>query len=124
MNIEQVREYCLGKSGAIEMRPFDPDTLVYKVARANGKERMFALMSLQRSDYVTLKCDPELAVDLRDRLADDVQGAWHFNKRHWNQIRLSGLLSDRQIQLLIDHSYDLVLLASRAPELDRREFSL
>ncbi|MEG0725940.1 MAG: MmcQ/YjbR family DNA-binding protein, partial [Mucinivorans sp.] len=50
--------------------------------------------------------------------------AWHFNKRHWNQIRLSGLLSDRQIQLLIDHSYDLVLLASRAPELDRREFSL
>ena len=31
MNIEQLRDYCLSKTGAEETLPFGPDTLVYKV---------------------------------------------------------------------------------------------
>ncbi|MEG2528390.1 MAG: MmcQ/YjbR family DNA-binding protein, partial [Mucinivorans sp.] len=66
------------------------------------------LLSLQRPNYVTLKCDPDLSVELRDYWNDDVQGAWHFNKIHWNQIRLNGALNNNQIKQLIDHSYDLI----------------
>jgi predicted DNA-binding protein (MmcQ/YjbR family) len=66
MDLEQFREYCLSKSHASESTPFDEDVLVFKVG-----SKIFALASLNAVPArVDLKCDPDRALDLRDRYQD------------------------------------------------------
>lgn len=75
MNIEEIREYCLAKKGVTEGFPFNETALVFKVA---GK--MFALLDLSEDSWgISLKCDPELAIELREQ-HPEVKPAWHFNK--------------------------------------------
>ena len=102
MDIESIREYCLQKPLATEEFPFDETTLVFKVA---GK--MFACLPLERSDMLTLKCDADYAIELRDRYSA-IEPAWHFNKKYWNQ-HLIPALDDDLIKHLIDHSYSEVI---------------
>lgn len=103
MNIEQIRKYCLSKSNVTEGFPFNDTALVFKVG---GK--MFALLDLSEEKRgISLKCDPELAIELREHYSD-VTPAYHFNKKYWNGISLYGSLSDDQIKDWIDHSYELV----------------
>ncbi len=103
MDIETVREYCLGKKAVTECFPFDDTSLVMKVM---GK--MFALIDLESANKLFLKCDPEYALELRERYSA-IEGAYHFNKKYWNQLFLDGGLSDKLIKHLIDHSYEEVL---------------
>ncbi len=104
MNIEEIRNYCLHKKGVTESFPFNDTALVFKVA---GK--MFALLDLSEdSRGISLKCDPELAIELRAKYPE-VTPAWHFNKQHWNGIDLKGNISSKQLQEWIDHSYDIVV---------------
>ena len=102
MNVEDFREYCLSKKGVTESFPFDNTTLVFKVA---GK--MFALTSLDTGFRVSLKCDPELAVSLREIYAA-VTPAWHMNKTHWNMVVPDEAISDEMLIGWTDHSYDMV----------------
>ena len=103
MNVESFRSYCLSKNGATEEFPFDAETLVFKVM---GK--MFALCGLERVPFqVSLKCDPERALDLREEHPDVITGAYHMNKIHWNSL-LPERLSPVLVKKLIDHSYELV----------------
>lgn len=103
MNFEQIREYCLSKPGVTEGFPFNDTSLVFKVG---GK--MFALLDLSEdSRGISLKCDPEHAIELREHYSE-VTPAYHFNKQHWNGVNLKGSLSDDQIKAWIDHSYELV----------------
>jgi predicted DNA-binding protein (MmcQ/YjbR family) len=75
MNIEEIRDYCLAKPGVTEGFPFDETTLVFKVMN-----KMFALTGLEGDPpFVNLKCDPELAIELREQ-HPEVTPAWHFNK--------------------------------------------
>jgi len=75
MNIEELRTYCLSKIGVTEGFPFNDTALVFKVC---GK--MFALLDLSEdSRGISLKCDPELAIELRERYSE-VTPAYHFNK--------------------------------------------
>lgn len=87
MNIEAFRDFCLSKKGVTEAFPFDEDTLVFKV-----KNKMFALTSLSKweeGEYsINLKCDPELAVKLREKYPDDVSPGYHMNKNHWNTVTI------------------------------------
>jgi predicted DNA-binding protein (MmcQ/YjbR family) len=104
MNIEEIREYCIAKPGVTEGFPFNDTALVFKVA---GK--MFALLDLSEdSRGITLKCDPELAIQLRE-LHTEVSPAWHFNKQHWNGVNLKGSITDAQMKEWIDHSYNIVI---------------
>lgn len=103
MNIEEIRDYCLRKKGVEESFPFDAETLVFKVG---GK--MFALMALEKGDGVNLKCDPERAVDLRDKY-DGVLPGYHMSKVHWNTIKINSDVPDDLFYELIDHSYTLVM---------------
>jgi predicted DNA-binding protein (MmcQ/YjbR family) len=103
MNIEEVRQFCIAKQGVTEGFPFDEETLVIKVG---GK--IFALLSLDNSPSVNLKCDPERAVDLRERFSDILPG-YHMNKKHWNTLMLEGNLQDSLIKEMLTHSYELVL---------------
>jgi len=104
MNIEEIREYCISKPGVTESFPFNETALVFKVA---GK--MFALLDLsEESRGISLKCDPELAIELREQ-HPEVTPAWHFNKQHWNGVALHGSISNSQLKEWIDHSYTIVV---------------
>jgi predicted DNA-binding protein (MmcQ/YjbR family) len=103
MNIEEFRIYCLSKPGVTESMPFGPDTLVLKVL---GK--MFALAALDESFNFNVKCDPEMAIDLRERY-NSVQPGYHMNKKMWNTIYVDGSVSDKLLREWIDHSYDEVV---------------
>ena len=104
MNLEEIREYCIGKPAVTEGFPFNDTALVFKVA---GK--MFAMLDLsENSRGISLKCDPELAIELRARFPE-VTPAWHFNKQHWNGVRIDGAISDEQLKEWIDHSYQIVV---------------
>ena len=106
MNIEELREYCLSVKGAEECFPFDDTVLVFKVM---GK--MFAYASLIPNDEgfnVCLKCDPETAVELREKCTS-VRPGFHSNKRYWNTIYLDGDMSDNEIKKWISHSVDEVI---------------
>ncbi len=102
MNVEEARQLCISRKGITEGFPFDETTLVLKVG---GK--MFALINLDRNPSINLKCDPEKAIDLRERY-DDILPGYHMNKQHWNTVRLEGVLPEKLIEELIEHSYDLV----------------
>ncbi|NQX43187.1 Predicted DNA-binding protein, MmcQ/YjbR family [Pedobacter steynii] len=103
MNIEELREYCLQKQGTSEGLPFGEDTLVFKVG---GK--IFLLTSLVTGNRFNAKCDPERAIELREQHEEIIPG-FHMNKKHWNTVFMDGRLTRKQLNELIDHSYDLVL---------------
>ena len=104
MNIEEIREYCLSKSGAEETFPFGPDTLVYKVG---GKA--FLLMGIDSEDLqFNVKCDPEMALELRECYPCVIPG-YHMNKKHWNTIIVDGSVPVSQLKEWIDNSYKLVM---------------
>lgn len=102
MNIEELRTYCLQKPGATEGLPFGEDTLVFKAG-----EKIFLLISLLESNRFNAKCDPERAIELREEY-DEIRPGYHMNKKHWNTIYMDGRLTYKQLQEIIDHSYDLV----------------
>jgi predicted DNA-binding protein (MmcQ/YjbR family) len=104
MELETLRAYLLEKKGATEERPFGPEALVFKVV---GK--MFALVAWEESPLrITLKCDPDNALALRDQY-EAVQPGYYANKRHWNTITLDGSVPNDEILGMIDDSYDLVV---------------
>jgi predicted DNA-binding protein (MmcQ/YjbR family) len=103
MNVEEIRDYCLSKSGAAESLPFGPDTLVFKV-----RNKIFLLLSLDAAPVqFNVKCDPDEALVLREKY-QCVQPGYHMNKKHWNTIICDGSASKKIIFEWIDHSYDLV----------------
>lgn len=104
MNIENITDYCLSKTGAIEDFPFDAETLVFKVG---GK--MFALIPLEKIPLqINLKCDPEKAVELREEY-ENIQPGWHMSKSYWNTITVDGNIRWINLKEWIDHSYDEVV---------------
>jgi predicted DNA-binding protein (MmcQ/YjbR family) len=103
MFIDEIRAYCLGKPFTEEGFPFDEDVLVFKVM---GK--MFALISLSSPDSINLKCDPEYAIELRERYTA-VQPGFHMSKKHWNTVSLHEDLGSKEIKKLIDHSFEEVV---------------
>jgi predicted DNA-binding protein (MmcQ/YjbR family) len=110
MDLAEFREYCLTKPGATEGTPFGPDTLVFKVA---GK--IFAITALDEIPArANLKCDPDLALELRDRY-EQVRPGYHMNKKHWNTVDIEVGLPDSEIRKMIDHSYDLVAGSGGSP---------
>ena len=102
MNIEDIREYCLLKPHTDEAFPFDDTTLVFRVM---GK--IFACLDLNRPNLVVAKCDPDYALELREHY-NGIEGAWHWNKKYWNQIYLDRDVPDTLLHELIDHSYEKV----------------
>jgi predicted DNA-binding protein (MmcQ/YjbR family) len=103
MNIEILREYCISKNNVTENFPFSDDTLVFKTAG-----RIFALVNLDGDLSINLKCDPSLAIELRERYSSVIPG-YHMNKKHWNTVYIDGSIPDKEVFSWIDHSYDLVL---------------
>jgi len=103
MDLADFREYCLAKPNASEGTPFGETVLVFKVS---GK--IFGLLSLDEMPVrANLKCDPDLALELRDRF-EQVRPGYHMNKKHWNTVEFERL-PDAELRRMIDHSYELVV---------------
>lgn len=103
MNIIELREFCLALKGVEECLPFDNKTLVFKV-----KGKMFLLTNLEGFESMNVKCDPEKAIDLRERFTE-IQPGYHMNKKHWNTVHFEGTLTDKQLYNFVSDSYDLVV---------------
>ncbi len=102
MDIELLREECLSLPYVEEKFPFDEYTLVFYVG-----SKLFALTDLQTPNSVNLKCDPEQAIELRERYMGIVPG-YHMNKKHWNTVAFNADVSDKLILELLHNSYQLV----------------
>ena len=115
MNVENIRDYCLSLPLATEDFPFDETTLAFRIL---GK--IFAMIDLEDTEWFVLKCAPDYALELRDA-HPEIKGAWHMNKKYWNQVSLSGELPDSLIQSLIRHSYAEVV--KKMPRRQKQEHS-
>ena len=106
MDAGELRRWCLAQPGAVEDFPFGPGPSVFKVG---GK--MFAISALDRAPLeVSVKCEPELALQLRVTYAA-IRPGYHLNKRHWNTVTLDGSLPDPMVLDMLEDSYDLVVSA-------------
>lgn len=113
MDIESVREYCLSLPLTSEDMAFGDDCLLLRVC---GK--IFVCINLIGGDSMALKSDPERALDLRDRYSE-IEPAWHWNKKYWNQLNLTGNLQEELVKSLIRHSYAEVV--KKLPQRIKRE---
>jgi predicted DNA-binding protein (MmcQ/YjbR family) len=101
---KELEEYILSMPNARLEYPFGEDIAVYKVG-----DKMFALVKEGIHPIrISLKCDSQLAVILRERY-ESVMPGYHLNKKYWNTLVMSGQLSWEEIQDLICHSYQLVI---------------
>jgi len=103
MHIELFRDFCLSLKGTTEEFPFDESTLVFKVG---GK--IFALTDIDLFNSVNLKCDPETAIELRERYSSVLPG-YHMNKKHWNTVLTDGSIPDNLMLEWVKDSYELVV---------------
>jgi predicted DNA-binding protein (MmcQ/YjbR family) len=101
MDAAGARDKCRSLRGATEGYPFDSEALVFKVG---GK--IFAIFG---DDTVSLKCDPALALALREEYPTAVTPGYHLSKRHWNTVRLDGSVPSELIAEWIEDSYDLAV---------------
>lgn len=113
MNVEEIRDYCIGKKAVTESFPFDEVTLVFKVMN-----KMFCLLSLDET-RVSLKNEPEKNMELRAHFPAIIPG-YHLNKEHWNTINLDGSIPTIQLKEMIDTSYDLIVKS--LPKKKQEEF--
>ena len=109
MTHKELEKYLLSFDNTWLDYPFGPDAAVYKVGNPETKEgKLFAIIG-EKSDplRVSLKCDPQLAITLREKYESVVPG-YHLNKKHWNTIICTGQLSKDEIFDLARLSYRLV----------------
>lgn len=104
MNIEELREYALSFKGVTESFPFDETILVFKVMN-----KMFLLTDTEKNMSMNVKCDPEKAIDLRERFPETVLPGYHMNKRLWNTVMFNREVGDDVLKSWVDDSYDLIV---------------
>jgi predicted DNA-binding protein (MmcQ/YjbR family) len=101
-----LRALCMGFAGAEETYPFSPEATVFKV-----RGKIFAIANLEVDPpHISLKCEPELAVQLRHDHAAITPG-YHLNKHHWNTVVADGSVPEQLLRDMVEDSYDLVVSA-------------
>jgi predicted DNA-binding protein (MmcQ/YjbR family) len=104
MNVEQIRDYCLSLPNAVEYMPFGPNHVVFKVSN-----KMFLLLGLDETPIrFNVKCDPSIAIELRERFPESILPGWHMNKKHWNTVHVDGQISSNLLFEMIENSYAIV----------------
>ncbi len=109
MNHKELEEYLLSFPNTWLDFPFGEGTSVYKAGNKETNEgKLFAIIADGSEPLrVSLKCDPLLASNLREKYESVLPG-YHLNKKHWNTIICTGQLSDDEIKDLARLSYRLV----------------
>ena len=115
MDIIDLREYLLSLPLVEECQPFGDDAVVYKVGG-----RMFACYVLEHTTRIAVKCNPDRAIVLRDEFLSAITPAWHFNKRHWNDLYFEAL-PRKIVEREIRHSYLTVIRENVTPKALRED---
>ena len=115
MDIIDLREYVVSLPLVEECQPFGDDAVVYKVGG-----RMFLCFVLEHTQRVAVKCNPDRAILLRDEYLSAITPAWHFNKKHWNDIYFEQLPRE-VVEREIRHSYLTVICENVTPKALREE---
>ncbi|MCB0702068.1 MAG: MmcQ/YjbR family DNA-binding protein [Candidatus Kapaibacterium sp.] len=103
MNIEELRDFCLSMPYTTEDTPFDETTLAFRIGN-----KIYGLTNIDSiPTRINLKCNPERAIELREKYPDAIVPGYHMSKKHWNTLYTENLDSGL-IEELIRHSYDLV----------------
>ena len=102
MNIEELTEYCQSLN-QVSTEILWENVLVFKVG---GK--MFCFVPLDEELKMNLKCEPDEALELRERFGCVLPG-YHMNKKYWNTVLIDGSVSDNMLRIWIGNSYRLVL---------------
>ncbi len=113
MNIEELRNYCLSLKGAEEKMPFDDKTLVFSV-----KGKMFCATDITTFEFINMKCDPKIAIELREKY-EEVAPGYYMNKNLWNSVKTQGKISEKRMKEWIFDSYKLVVAG--LPKRDQKE---
>ena len=103
MNIEQLRMHALSLPDVTEGFPFGDSVIVFKI---NYKVFLLVPLTTEKLQF-NVKCDPDLAIDLREQYSCILPG-YHMNKKHWNTIIVDGTLTNKQLIQFVDDSYELV----------------
>jgi predicted DNA-binding protein (MmcQ/YjbR family) len=104
MTPRDIDDLAMTFPGVTEEPAFGPDTNVYKVA---GKVFVIAQPTTQ-PPQITLKCEPNLALELRARFPAVIPG-YHVNKRHWNTVALDGSVPPDELREMVVHAYQRVV---------------
>lgn len=105
MTPDELLEFCLSLPQATETFPFGEETSVFKTS---GNNKIFALSSLASEPLsVSLKCDPEDSIALREQYAEITPG-YHLNKKHWVTVDLTGGVPVDLVEDMITASHALV----------------
>ena len=102
MFLKDIIQFCGQLKGVEETFPFDEKTLVWKVMN-----KMFCLGNVENFDSITVKCQPERALLLRQE-HPQIRPGYHMNNKHWITINLDGM-DQALVFELIQNSYQLVV---------------
>ena len=108
MNIEELRDYCLSMDGVTEKTPFGKfarrfdSVLVFYIL-----DHMFCLTDMDDFASVTVKAEPEVIEELK-MTRSSVSSHRNMSERHWIQLNLNGDVSDRELNDLVQRSYEIV----------------
>ena len=103
MDFATFRSICLSMDGVTEDFPFDETTICFRVGN-----KIFSFCDVESFPFrFNLKCDPDLALELREKYSCITPG-YYSNKKHWNTIEPDGSISDELITEMAKHSYQLV----------------
>ena len=104
MTPEALAAILAAKPGAVGgVLPSAKGVTLYKV-----KDKMFAILSTRKSQYVIVKCDPHLAEILREQYAG-IGHRSHLDRRFWISVDLDGDVPADEIERLVGGSYDLIV---------------
>lgn len=104
MNIEELRDFALSLPEVEEDCPFGPSVVVFRI-----RQKIFMLLPLDTEGaQFNVKCNPELAIELRAHYPNAVLPGYHMNKKHWNTIIVHPEISGQFIQEQIKNSYELI----------------
>lgn len=97
--------FCKQLADVYEDHPF-PDT-TWTVIRHRDNKKVFAwIFEKDGHIWINVKCDSQWR-DLWRNTYESVLPGWHLNKQYWNSIILDGSIPRREIERMIEESYDL-----------------
>ena len=112
--MRSVRAVAAGLPEVTEEEPFGEGLPVFKVA---GK--VFAIWHPDSEPaQVTLKCDPDLALELRAQYAAVTPG-YHTNKRLWNTVAMDGTVPEDEVAELIRHAWEQAVAGLKKADRER-----
>ena len=105
MTRQEIIDYCLKLNDTYEDYPFGPE---WTVMRHTATKKSFVFMrEVHGTLRLNLKCEPALAVFLREQYKDVLAG-YHMNdKQQWNTVIANGDVPDEDLLKFINISYEL-----------------